>query len=135
MPMYSYLCPHCDGVEMGFPMEPGPPSETPCPLCGEMATRVFVPVPVQYHAAGFTKSLSDRPDERLSAEIRASQDRDPVTGESWEEQDLRSARQRGRMGTLLRKDALLPPEGQSSKGVDFMRVEADRINRIVEEAK
>jgi predicted nucleic acid-binding Zn ribbon protein len=108
MPRYSYFCLHCDDVELDFPMEPGPPPTTLCPLCGRRVGRVYVPIPVQYHSPGFSKPPLDRPDERLKVEIEASQDVDPVTGLSWEETDRRLAKRKARWGHRMRKDIHLP---------------------------
>ena len=87
-------------------MGAAPPSVT-CGICKRECGRVYQAVPVQYHSPGFTRSLSDRPDERLDREIKHSMDFD-ATGKSWEEIDREIEQKKARYGELLRKDVVLP---------------------------
>lgn len=107
MPEYLYYCPVHGDFSVDFPMGAAPPIVT-CGICKREARRTYQAVPIQYHSPGFTRSLSDRPDERLDREIKHSMDIDAVTGKSWEQTDREIEQARARHGESLRKDVVLP---------------------------
>ena len=107
MPSYLYRCPVHGQFTGDYPMRAVPPTVL-CGICKRECRRVYVPVPTQFHSDGFTKSLPDRPDERLNREIAHSMDFDAVTGKTWEEADRQTEQARARHGELLRKDVVLP---------------------------
>jgi len=76
-----------------------------CRICKRESRRIYKAVPVQFHSDGFTRSLPDRPDERLDREIQHSKDFDPVTGRSWEETEKRDAQRQ-------KKTIRLPEPGE-----------------------
>lgn len=107
MPSYLYRCPIHDQFTRDYPMGAAPPTVL-CAICKRVCQRVYVAVPAQFHSDGFTKSLPDRPDERLDKEIAHSMDFDSVTGKSWEETDREAEQRKAQYGELLRKDVVLP---------------------------
>jgi len=110
MPKYVYHCPIHGEFTRGFVMGTAPPSVN-CHLCKRKSRRIYKAVPVQYRSGGFTRSLPDRPDERLDKEIRHSMDFDPTTGQSWEETEKRQA-QRLADGRVRKKTIKLPEPGE-----------------------
>lgn len=106
MPSYLYRCPVHEQFTRDYPMGAAPPTVT-CGICKRVCGRVYQSVPVQFHSPGFTKSLPDRPDERLDKEIKHSMDFD-ATGQSWEQRDKELERAKARHGEALRKDVVLP---------------------------
>jgi len=105
MPDYLYRCPIHGQFTKPFPMGAAPPTVL-CGICKRECGRVYQAVAVQYHSGGFTRSLSDRPDERLDREIERSMDFD-TTGLSWEETEKREA-QRLADGRVRKKTIKLP---------------------------
>jgi hypothetical protein len=111
MPEYVYRCPVHGEFAKQYPMGAARP-DVLCPICKRRSGRVYKAVPVQYRCSGCTKSLSDRPDERLDREIKHSMDFDPTTGLSWEETEKRQA-QRLTRGQVRKKTIQLPEPGET----------------------
>ena len=110
MPEYVYECPVHGEFTKQYPMGAAPP-DVLCGKCKRRSKRVYKAVPVQYHCSGCTRSLPDRPDERLDREIQHSMDFDPTTGLSWEETEKRQA-QRMKQGRVPKKTIRLPEPGE-----------------------
>jgi predicted nucleic acid-binding Zn ribbon protein len=56
MILYVYYCSEHGLKNVRLPMKHDPPQ---CDECGKTMTRVYVPVPVHYKTAGFTKGKQD----------------------------------------------------------------------------
>ena len=114
MPEYLYRCSLHGVFSRPFPMGTAV-ERTLCPACGEQARRRYAAVPIKFVGPGFsTSGKFDRPDERIKAEVKASQDIDVTTGLTWEETDNRLAERKAHWGHRIRKDVHLSDQAMTN---------------------